>query len=320
MNINKAVAGLLLLVVIAAFSGCAKASNAPSKTGPADSSQSGSLAAADAKKDWPSKIVIVQMPNESNPDAGEKHEGFRQAAENYIGVKVEELEGSDYTVGVEAMKRDKLDVMVVGLMGYYRAKKFANVEPLVTTPTSDGVPYKSIFITRADRDDLNSLEDLKDQTVAFVDPVSTSGYMFAKAELIKSLNLDADQLENPGYFFRAVTYSGRHESSVMGVVMGDYDAAAIGFGTIKNMVDAGLLKEEDIKIIAETETYPNACLVIRGNLPQSLKDKIKEFYLQYDDSAYFQAFYNSLDVRFIEAKDSDYAVVDELIRLLKLEE
>ncbi|MDR2888256.1 MAG: PhnD/SsuA/transferrin family substrate-binding protein, partial [Lachnospiraceae bacterium] len=75
-----------------------------------------------------------------------------------------------------------------------------------------------------------------------------------------------------------------------------------------------------IKIIAETDMIPNPCYVIRDDLPESLKTAIKEFYLQYDDPTYFETFYGSADVRFVEAKDSDYAVVDEMIELLKIEE
>lgn len=314
---------LTLLGTLAILGGCATSKTTDSATVSSIENTISSDQAnvsQDDKQGWPSKIIIVQMPNEANPDAGEKHDGFRKAAEDYLGIKVEELEGSDYAVGIEAMKSGKLDVMLVTPMSYYQAKKVANAEPLVTTASFFAEPYKTVFITKADRDDINSIEDLRGKTFAFVDPASSSGYMYPKADLLKELNLDTDQLENPDYFFKTVAYSGKHDSSIMGVIMGDYDAAAVALPTIQPMIDAGLFKKDDLKIIGETSVIPNPCYVMRADLPQSLKDKIMEFYLQYDDSEYFSTFYNSPDVRFVVAKDSDYAVVDEMVKLLKIEE
>jgi phosphonate transport system substrate-binding protein len=60
--------------------------------------------------------------------------------------------------------------------------------------------------------------------------------------------------------------------------------------------------------------------VIRKDLPQELKEKIKEFYLKYEDEAYFKALYQDPATRFIDAKDSDYAEIEDMVKILKLEE
>lgn len=274
-----------------------------------------------SENNWPSKLTIALMPDEGNPDAGQKNEAFSEAMSEYLGgIKIEVFEGSEYAVGIEAMKSGKLDILLVSPMSYYQANRVADIEPLVTTGTEGTVPYKTVFIVKSDREDIKSLEDLKGKTFAFVDPASSSGYMYPKAKLMTDLNLEADKLESPGYFFKTVAYSGKHDSSVMGVVMGDYDAAAVALQTIAPMAAAGLFDESDLKIIGETDVIPSACYVMRSNLPQDLKDKIKEFYLQYDDSSYFEQFYGNKGVRYIEAKDSDYDVVYEMVTLLNIEE
>jgi phosphonate transport system substrate-binding protein len=271
--------------------------------------------------DWPAKITIVQMPNETNPDAGEKHEGFRAGLEKALGIKVEELEGTEYAVGIEAMRAKNLDAMVVSPMSYYQAKRVAHAEPFVTTAvTTEADPYKTVFIVKKDRSDINTLEDLRGTSFAFVDPASSSGYMYPKAHLITQLGLDADQLEQPGYFFKTVAYSGKHDSSLIGISMGDYETAAVAYQIIGQLDDAGVIDREDIKIIGETAIIPNACYVIRSDLPETLKNALLEYYLAYDDPAYFEMFYRDPNVRFKRAYDSDYAVVDEMVRVLKIEE
>ncbi|EOH97819.1 phosphate/phosphite/phosphonate ABC transporter substrate-binding protein [Enterococcus pallens] len=266
------------------------------------------------------KLTIVQMPDETNPDAGSKNDQFRKDMEKELGIEIEELEGAEYSVGIEAMKAGKLDVLLVTPMSYYQAKKVAGVEPLVTTTSMVEKPYRTVFIVNKDDKETQSLEDLKGKTFAFVDPASSSGYMFPKSKLVNELDLDPDQLENPDYFFKTVAYSGKHDSSIMGVIKGDYEAAAVAEQIIPQLVEAGMMKEDDVRIVGETDVIPNACFVIRADLPQEMKDKIKDFYLNYENGDYFETLYGSKDVRFVEAKDEDYDVVKEMVETLNIEE
>jgi phosphonate transport system substrate-binding protein len=102
--------------------------------------------------------------------------------------------------------------------------------------------------------------------------------------------------------------------------MGDYDSAAVAYSVIGQLETTGLINRDDLKILDETETIPNPCYVIRPGLPQDLKDALLEFFLAWDDDAYFEALYSDPKARFIRAYDSDYAVVEEMVRVLKLEE
>lgn len=269
---------------------------------------------------WPEKIVIAQMPDENNPDAGQKNEAFRQAMSEFVGIEVEELEGADYAVGIEALKSEKLDIMLVSPMSYYQAKERAQIEPLVTTTAMGADPYKTVFVTHKDNTEINELADLKDKTFAFVDPASSSGYMYPKTKLVTELALDPSQVENPDYFFKTVTYSGKHDTSLMGVAMKDYDAAAVALQIIDSLARAGMIDKEDLKIIGETDEIPNAAYVMRSQLPADLKAKIKAFYLQYADETYFESNYQDPKIRFTESKDSDFDIVNEMVTILGLKE
>lgn len=265
---------------------------------------------------WPKEIVVVQMPNENNPDAGSKHTEFANALSEYIGIPVKEMEGNDYTVGIEAMASKKVDVMLVSPMSYFQAKERAGAELLVSTPTVD--EYRTKFIVKADSD-VNTLADLKGKSFAFVDQSSSSGYLYPKSKLINSLNLDTDKLETSGYFFSTVAFSGKHDSSVIGVTMNDYDGAAVAGTTLGQMEKAGVLKKDAIKIIDETDLIPNPAYVVRSDLPADLKAKIKEFYLQYENESYFEALHRDKNVRFVEVSEKDYEPAKELLDTLKLD-
>lgn len=277
----------------------------------------GCSANKDTASQWPDKIVLAQMPNENNPDADSKHEEFAKDLSKYLGIEVGSVEGTDYTAGIEGMASKNVDVMLVSPMSYFQAKERAGAELLVSTPTL--ADYRTAFITKADRKDINTLNDLKGKTFAFVDQASSSGYLYPKAKLVKELKLDTDKLEANDYFFSTVAFSGGHPTSLTGVLMGDYDGAAVAKAVITQMVKAGQLNEKDIKIVGETDVIPNPCYVVRGDLPQDLKDKIKEFFLTYDDESYFEAVHDSKDTRFVEVTDNDYAPAKEMLDLLNID-
>lgn len=279
----------------------------------------GSSSAA-TKGDQIDKLTIVQMQDENNPDAGTKNEEFRTDMQEALGVEIEELEGSDYATGIEAMKAGKLDVLLVSPMSYYQAKKVAGAEPLVTTTSMGAEEYKTVFIVGGSDTQSQALADLRGKSFAFVDPASSSGYLYPKMALIKELDLDPEKLENPDYFFKTVTYSGKHDTSVMGVAKGDYEAAAVAAQTISGLVDAGMITKDDVRVIGETEVIPNALYVVRGDLPEDIKEQLKAFYLNYENTDYFENLYGSQDVRFVEAKDEDYSFVQEMVQTLGIEE
>lgn len=268
--------------------------------------------------DMPNKITIVTMPDENNPEAGGKNKKFQEDMSKAIGIPVEIMEGADYAVGIEAMKNKKLDVLLVSPMSYFQAKQRIAIEPLVTTTSMGNEAYRTVFITKKDNDKINTLEDLKGTNFAFVDPASSSGYLYPKYEIVTKLNLDQAKLEEPNYFFKTVAYSGKHDSSVMGVAKGDYEAAAVAGQVLQSMDDAGLVKKDELKIIDETQDIPNAAYVIRKDLPEELKKKLKDFYINYDDKDYFKTFYKDETVKFVEAKDDDYEAVKDIIKVLDI--
>lgn len=262
------------------------------------------------------KLTIVTMPDENNPEAGGKNKQFQEDMSKALGVTVEQMEGADYAVGIEAMKNKQLDVLLVSPMSYFQAKQKTAIEPVVTTTSMGASEYRTLFITQKDNNKLNNIEDLKGTNFAFVDPASSSGYMFPKYTLVKELKLSADQLEEPGYFFKTVAYSGKHDASVMGVAKGDYEAAAVAGQVLDQMDAAGLVDKDELKVIGKTDVIPNPVYVMRKDLPEDIKKKIKDFYVTYDNTDYFETFYKDPTVKFVEAHEEDYRVAEDMMNTL----
>lgn len=107
-------------------------------------------------------------------------------------------------------------------------------------------------------------------------------------------------------------FAGSHQGSLQAVVQGNVDAAAVASSTYENQIEEGLVNEEDLRIIHESPDIPGSPIAIQKDLPQELKDKVKEFLLNYDDPEYFGDEEGKEPKRFVEISDSDYDYLADL--------
>lgn len=264
-------------------------------------------------KGWPEELTLVQMPNENNPNAASMHTSLRDHLSEELGLEVKEFEGGSYAVGIEALASGNLDVMLASPMSYYQADQKAGAELLVI-PQVEGQEYYTAFITKKDNEEINNMEDLKGTNFAFVNAASSSGYLYPKGTLVQEFDLDPDLMEQSGYFFENVTFSESHANSVMGVKMGDFDAAAVAIGQLNSMIEAGTINEDEFKIIGRTDDIPDASYIIREDLPEDFKTALRDAFVSFEDEKYFEAVHNDPKARFV-APEQDY--YDPTIEMLE---
>jgi len=265
-------------------------------------------------------IRIALTIDASNPVAGEAaSRALAQAMEDFIGIPVIAQADISYLIGIETMRAGHLDIMLVSAFNYIRTSAVVDVELVATLPIRAGTVNNSVFITCATRDDINSLEDLRGRTFAFVDAVSTTGFVFPKYHMVSELGLNPSLIMNSGYFFDTATHSGGHETNVFGVSHGDFDAAAIGGMFLENMEERGLIDAADFKIIAYTQAVPNPSYIIRSAIDDEIIEKIREFFLQFDDSAYFAENWGDGNIRFTMPDVTGYAYVRSIVETLGLD-
>ena len=63
-----------------------------------------------------------------------------------------------------------------------------------------------------------------------------------------------------------VLFSGKHDQSVMGVLSGDYDAAAVASDVFHRMVERGQVKEDDFRIIYRSQKFPTSSFAYAHDL------------------------------------------------------
>lgn len=229
-----------------------------------------------------------------------------------LGMTVEPEVTSDYTAAIEAMRSKHIDIAWFGPFSYILANQEAGAEALVNGLRRDTgkSTYKSIFITKADSG-IKTIEDIKGKKMAFVDPASTSGYLIPM-KILKENGIDTDN------DFKDVYFAGTHTAVELAVANGMVDVGVDSDNSYERMVQAGDISSEVNVIFYESEPIPGSPIAVRGDLPKSLKEKIKQALLEMDQQI-IQKVDGWGDIeKYVEVDDSDYDIIRETAKILNL--
>ncbi|MCR2807769.1 phosphate/phosphite/phosphonate ABC transporter substrate-binding protein [Paenibacillus soyae] len=312
---NKWKMALLLTAVMAMLAGCGNNANTGNGGNTASGGSSGNDQAAEASvsSEWPEVLRIGSLPMEDG-EMSRTADQFAKDLGEYLGIEVETFEGEDYNMMIEAMRSKKIDLTTYGPFGYIIAVERSNAKLLAAMNNGPGSEGTSVIIVPKDSP-AQTVEDLKGKNFLFADPASTTGHLYPRATLMKLLDLKNDEI--PEYFSN-VSFSGGHDKSLLAIANGDADGAATCSQCIEMIAGAGLIKAEDVRIIAESDPIPGGgALAYRGDLPQDLVDKMREFALSYAEKN--PAYFEGMGAKgFFPAEDSDFDGVREIADMLEM--
>jgi len=265
------------------------------------------------RTDWPDTLRIGVLPEEDVAVMEERYQPLKAHFEEILDMDVEFYFGTSFTAMVEAMAGGQIEVSKFGPFAYILAAERANAEAIVQGAMLRFQPtYKSYILVRKDSG-IESIADLEGRDFGWVDPASTSGYLFPRAHLIEETGVSTDDLDN---WFGEVVYTGGHDSSVRAVIAGDVAAATASDSQVIRMQDAGVEGMDEIEVLAETEPIPRSPEAVRGDLPNSLKTAIAFAYISFNDEDFLSD--HNYDEGFIMVSDSDYNIIRRTAELLGL--
>jgi phosphonate transport system substrate-binding protein len=238
--------------------------------------------------DWKAQVKefrIGLLGGENTQDRLKRYDAFQKLLQQTLDIPVKVFPAADYAGVMQGLAAGQLDATE------FSPSAFAGtwldckcVEPVVVPLEKDGsIFYIAAMVVRKDSG-INSIDDMKGHSLAFTDPNSASGY------LIPSVTLRAKGIDlADGKYFSRVGFSGGHEQGMIAVLNRQYDACVVwssgqgdeatGFtrGVLRSMVDKGMLKMADVKIIWKSDKVPNGPWTIRSALPLGFKQAFHDF-------------------------------------------
>ena len=195
-----------------------------------------------------------------------------------LGMKVNGFFASDYAGIIEGMRFNKVQVAWFGNKSAMEAVDRASGEVFAQMINADGtLGYYSHLIVHKDSP-IKSLDDMlkqgKNLSFGNGDPNSTSGFLVPGYYVFSQNNID------PKTFFK-VSRGANHESNALAVANKQVDVATNNSENLEKIKDKLPGKFNDIRVIWTSPLIPSDPLVIRKDMAEPLKGKVKEFFYNY---------------------------------------
>ena len=240
---------------------------------------------ADPKADWPTKLSFAAVPAENAAEISDYV--TPQIIGDELGVEIEFVQAADYAGVIEGMVAERVDIGSFGGFSYVIATGAGadiDVAGLWSGDNPDTIgDYRSYLIVPVGSD-IVTPADLAGKRVCFVDPGSTSGFLFPSAALLAE-GLDPSETSTD----ITAIFAGGHDASAIAVANGDCDAGfaydtmvteqLIESGDIPGVIDLvgdETVNEADatIQIIWKSTPIAAPPLAYGRWLPESMQDEI----------------------------------------------
>jgi phosphonate transport system substrate-binding protein len=199
--------------------------------------------------------------------------------EKALSRPIRAFAATDYAGVVEALRYGSADVGFMGPLQYVLANEQAGAYPILGEIYAGSSTYTSRIFVRKDSG-IATIEDLEAKTMAFVDPISSSGFLYP-LDIFTSKGLveDRDHMDD---FFKRVYFAGGDEQAMRAVLNGFVDAAGVG------QFSFNLLRPEErdqITEIATSQPIPSHCIVVRKGLDKKAVEDLRSSLLALNEGA-----------------------------------
>jgi phosphonate transport system substrate-binding protein len=221
---------------------------------------------------WPKELTFALLSTENSAEITRRWAPIIAQLEKDLRVRVKYVTATDYRGTIEALKFKKAEIGHLGPKAYVEASanNYANVEPVAQLQLANGsLGYRSCLLVHAESD-IFSPEDTAGKTFAFNDPNSTSGYLVPSAFFLMEMGID------PQRHFSKVIFSGSHEASILAVANRKVEVASTNLPDLQQLTRENKVPRGGLRVIWVSKLIPNDPVVVRKDLPASLKSAIQE--------------------------------------------
>jgi len=305
-----------------------------------DSNAPESQAPESQAAEMPEELVIGFVPSREADALVDTIQPVADALEEALGIPVEGVVSTDYTGLVTAMETGQAQIGAFGPFSLLQARDRANAEIILQSERFGSATYHTQFMTNnpdkycddepvevedgwlncngtADADTgpvgLEKVSEIEEGTTfSFVEAASASGYIFP-ATILNEAGIDYETGIDP-------IFAGGHDSSVVAVCEGDAEVG-VAFDDARGAAETDCDVASNVVVFAYGPEIPNDGWAVSGDLPEELKEQIKQALLDYagteDGQATLEAIYEITGL--VEADQEAFTIVEDAAAELGIE-
>lgn len=218
--------------------------------------------------DVPTELVLGMVPSREAGAIADSLEPLADLLSERLLIPVETFISTNYVGLVEAMGNGRIDIGFFGPSAMVQAIDRYDAVPITASVRYGSSTYKTQFNVRCDGP-IETYDDFRGASIAFVDPGSASGYQFPYVFLKNQYGIDPNE-------DMSTVFAGSHDAAALAVYNEDVDIA-----TSFNDVREDLLDEypdimEQVCVMGYTGDIPNDGQVVRAGLDSDLAAQIQQ--------------------------------------------
>ncbi|MGC4119207.1 MAG: phosphate/phosphite/phosphonate ABC transporter substrate-binding protein [Myxococcales bacterium] len=253
--------------------------------------------------------------------AQEQSDSFALFVQKSLAKPARAVVFPDYDTLADALAAGKVDIAFLAPMAYVRTTAQGKVTPVAKVIRNGQSTYRSVLFGPANATvtDLETLKKANELKVAWVDPSSATGYIFAKAMLLQ-------KGINPAGLFKDQAFLNTHDAVCKAVAEGKAQVGA------SYSIDPADVKEVTgcknalpgaeaaaLKVIAVTDAIPNDVLAVKDGFPEDARAALDAAARKLSESdegkKTLQAAFHAEG--FTDVKDEDYGSVRAALLVFK---
>ncbi|MFL5092655.1 MAG: putative selenate ABC transporter substrate-binding protein [Xanthobacteraceae bacterium] len=275
----------------------------------------GTLLGGAAAQDRPA-LVFTAIPDQDETRLVERFTKVAEYLQARLGTPMKYLPVKSYPATVAAFSANQVQLAWFGGFTGVQARRQVPGSEAIAQGAED-VAFRSFIIANSKTGLTASQEFPKaiaGKSFTFGSRASTSGRLMPEYFIRKEFGGRA-----PDEIFSRVGFSGDHSRTIQLVQSGAFEIGVLDYTVWDLDSKAGKVEPSQVQVIWESPTYPDYQWTVRGDVDQrygaGFKEKLRAALLAIDNPAILAQFARS---KFIPAKNSDYAPIEEVAKVSNL--
>lgn len=261
-------------------------------------------------------FVFTAIPDQDETRLVERFTRVADYLEKKLGLPVRYLPVKSYPAAVTAFTNNQVQLAWFGGFTGVQARRRVPGSEAIAQGAED-IAFKSYVIANT-RTGLKPSKEfpsgIAGKSFTFGSRASTSGRLMPEYFIRKAF-----AGRGPEEIFSRVGFSGDHSRTIQLVQSGAYEVGVLDFTVWDLEQKAGRIDASQVTVIWESPTYPDYQWTVRGDLDAvygaGFKEQLRTALLAIEEPEILTQFGRS---KFVPAKNSDYAPIEDVARVTNL--